>query len=64
MSDDKLNRISKTITEGDHRAPNRSMMRAVGFTDEDFGKPIIGVAFITSKREMIIQHGSAVLCLL
>ncbi len=44
MSNDKLNRNSATITEGNHRAPNRSMMRAVGFTDADFGKPIIGVA--------------------
>ena len=39
-----LNRRSAVITEGDHRAPNRSMLRAVGFTDNDFGKPIIGVA--------------------
>ncbi len=40
----KLNRRSAVTTEGDHRAPNRSMLRAVGFKDEDFGKPIIGVA--------------------
>ena len=40
----KLNRRSAIVTEGDARAPNRAMMRAVGFTDEDFGKPIIGVA--------------------
>ena len=40
----KLNRRSATVTEGDARSPNRAMMRAVGFTDEDFGKPIIGVA--------------------
>ena len=39
-----LNHRSATVTEGDARAPNRAMMRAVGFTDEDFGKPIIGVA--------------------
>ncbi len=39
-----LNRRSAITTEGDHRAPNRSMLRAVGFTDEDFGKPIIGLA--------------------
>jgi dihydroxy-acid dehydratase len=32
------------VTEGDQRAPNRAMMRAVGFADEDFGKPIVGVA--------------------
>src|ERR671927_166484 len=41
MSD---NRRSRVITEGLHRSPNRSMMRAVGFGDDDFTKPIIGVA--------------------
>jgi dihydroxy-acid dehydratase len=35
---------SKLITEGVQRAPNRSMLRAVGFRDSDFNKPIIGVA--------------------
>jgi dihydroxy-acid dehydratase len=39
-----LNRHSRTVTEGDERAPNRAMLRAVGFRDEDFGKPIVGVA--------------------
>ncbi|MAO51137.1 MAG: dihydroxy-acid dehydratase [Pusillimonas sp.] len=39
-----LNRRSKTITEGISRSPNRAMLRAVGFTDEDFNKPIVGVA--------------------
>ncbi|MEO2043242.1 MAG: dihydroxy-acid dehydratase, partial [Nitrospinaceae bacterium] len=39
-----LNNKSKAITQGDRRAPNRAMLRAVGFTDDDFGKPIIGVA--------------------
>src|SRR5438128_10496225 len=38
------NARSKMITEGDIRAPNRSMLRAVGLTDEDFEKPLIGVA--------------------
>jgi dihydroxy-acid dehydratase len=37
-------RRSSTITDGDERAPNRSMLRAVGFGDADFQKPIIGVA--------------------
>ncbi|HJQ27311.1 MAG TPA: dihydroxy-acid dehydratase [Blastocatellia bacterium] len=41
MSD---NRRSRTVTEGFHRAPNRAMLRAVGFGDDDFSKPIIGVA--------------------
>ncbi|MBC7202710.1 MAG: dihydroxy-acid dehydratase [Pusillimonas sp.] len=35
---------SKTITEGISRSPNRAMLRAVGFTDADFNKPIVGVA--------------------
>lgn len=39
-----LNSKSRAITQGDRRAPNRAMLRAVGFTDEDFEKPIIGVA--------------------
>ena len=39
---DKLR--SSAITQGVQRSPNRSMLRAVGFNDEDFNKPIIGVA--------------------
>ena len=35
---------SREITDGDARAPNRSMLRAVGFADKDFAKPIVGVA--------------------
>jgi dihydroxy-acid dehydratase len=38
------NRRSAIVTQGDHRAPNRAMMRAVGFTDDDFHKPIVAVA--------------------
>lgn len=40
----KLNRRSALITEGDQRAPNRAMLRAVGFDDDDFGKPIVAIA--------------------
>ena len=39
-----LNRKSRLVTEGDARAPNRAMLRAVGFTDGDFAKPIVGIA--------------------
>jgi dihydroxy-acid dehydratase len=35
---------SSAITAGVERAPNRAMLRAVGFGDGDFGKPIIGIA--------------------
>jgi len=39
-----LNRKSRAITQGDKRSPNRAMLRAVGFNDNDFNKPIIGIA--------------------
>ncbi len=39
-----LNRRSRSVTAGDQRAPNRAMLRAVGFTDQDFSKPIVAVA--------------------
>ena len=44
MADRSPNRNSRIVTEGDQRVPNRAMLRAVGFRDEDFAKPIVGVA--------------------
>jgi len=41
MSD---NLRSKIVTQGVQRSPNRAMLRAVGFSDKDFDKPIVGVA--------------------
>jgi dihydroxy-acid dehydratase len=38
------NSRSRTITAGIQRSPNRAMLRAVGFRDEDFDKPIVGIA--------------------
>src|ERR687889_1203845 len=35
---------SYTITQGRDRAPARAMLKAIGFTDEDLKKPIIGIA--------------------
>ncbi|HBQ97056.1 MULTISPECIES: dihydroxy-acid dehydratase [unclassified Roseofilum] len=35
---------SQVVTQGVQRAPNRAMLRAVGFSDEDFTKPIVGIA--------------------
>ena len=43
-----LNKKSKVVTQGDDRAPARSMLRAVGLTDEDMNKPMIGVANLAS----------------
>jgi len=46
MADPKsaANRRSRLITQGVARSPNRAMLRAVGFKDGDFDKPIVGVA--------------------
>ncbi len=41
MSDNKR---SQAITQGVQRSPNRAMLRAVGFGDDDFTKPIVGLA--------------------
>ncbi len=38
------NRRSQVVTQGVQRTPNRAMLRAVGFGDNDFTKPIVGVA--------------------
>jgi dihydroxy-acid dehydratase len=35
---------SRVVTQGPERAPNRAMLRAVGFGDRDFDKPIVGIA--------------------
>ncbi|MEO9091703.1 MAG: dihydroxy-acid dehydratase [Rhodanobacter sp.] len=39
-----FNRRSQIITAGVQRSPNRAMLRAVGFGDNDFTKPIVGIA--------------------
>ncbi|WP_213762465.1 dihydroxy-acid dehydratase [Caballeronia sp. dw_19] len=39
-----FNRRSKNITQGIARSPNRSMYYALGYKDEDFDKPMIGIA--------------------
>ena len=42
------NKISRLTTGGMGRAPNRAMLRAVGFMDEDFSRPMVGVANLHS----------------
>ena len=39
-----LNRHSRVITQGPDRAPSRAMFKAVGLTDEDLNRPMVGVA--------------------
>jgi dihydroxy-acid dehydratase len=47
MASDRPRR-SRLTTEGMGRAPNRAMLRAVGFLDDDFSRPMIGVASLFS----------------
>ncbi|MFE4709392.1 dihydroxy-acid dehydratase [Paenibacillus sp. NPDC056722] len=57
MSTSKDLRIrSKVISEGVNRVPNRAMLRAVGFTDEDFKKPMIGIASTWSEVTPCNMH--------
>jgi dihydroxy-acid dehydratase len=39
-----LRRHSRAITEGPDRAPARAMFKAIGFTDDDLARPLVGVA--------------------
>jgi dihydroxy-acid dehydratase len=44
VSDSFLKPRSHTLTDGAHRAPARAMLRACGLRDDDFRKPLVGVA--------------------
>jgi dihydroxy-acid dehydratase len=44
VTDSSLKPRSKVLTDGAHRAPARAMLRAAGLSDEDFTKPLIGIA--------------------
>ena len=44
-----MNRTSKIMTEGLERTPQRAMLRATGFTDDDFKKALVGIASTGSE---------------
>ena len=44
----------KNITQGVHRAPNRSLLYALGLTDEEMSRPLIGV--VSSHNEIVPGH--------
>ena len=44
MSEKDLRRYSRIVVDGDEQAPSRAMLRAVGFSDDDFKRPQIGIA--------------------
>ena len=44
MTDKKLRRYSSVVVDGIEAAPSRAMLRAVGFSEDDFQRPQIGIA--------------------
>ncbi len=44
MTEKELRRYSRVVVDGVEQAPSRAMLRAVGFSDNDFSKPQIGIA--------------------
>ncbi len=44
MTEKELRRYSRVVVDGNEQAPSRAMLRAVGFTEDDFQKPQIGIA--------------------
>ncbi len=44
MSEKELRRYSRVVVDGDEQAPSRAMLRAVGFSEDDFQRPQIGIA--------------------
>jgi dihydroxy-acid dehydratase len=44
MTDKELRRHSRIVVDGVEQAPSRAMLRAVGFSEEDFNRPQIGIA--------------------
>ena len=49
MSTKDPRRYSRRVVDGAERSPNRAMLRAVGFTDADFGRPQVGIASTWSR---------------
>ena len=56
MSDSPTTRRSLITTGGPGRAPNRAMLRGVGFTDADFDRPMVGVASLHSDITPCNSH--------
>lgn len=49
QSPDKRRERSRLTVDGPERAPHRSMYRAMGFTDQDFRQPFVGVANLATE---------------
>ncbi|WP_417616624.1 dihydroxy-acid dehydratase [Oceanisphaera sp.] len=56
MSKDKRRQYSSQVVDGPTKAPARAMLRAVGFKDEDFNKPQVGIASTWSNLTPCNMH--------
>ncbi|GGB53591.1 dihydroxy-acid dehydratase [Oceanisphaera marina] len=56
MSKDKRRQYSSQVVDGPTKAPARAMLRAVGFADEDFNKPQVGIASTWSNLTPCNMH--------
>ncbi len=54
------NTHSKRMTEGIARTPNRAMLRAIGMKDDDFKKPLVGIASAGSEVSPCNYHLNAI----
>ena len=44
MTEKELRRFSRVVVDGVEQAPSRAMLRAVGFEEQDFNRPQVGIA--------------------
>ena len=56
MDEHELRRYSRVVVDGDEKAPGRAMLRAVGFSEEDFKRPQIGIASTWSMTTPCNMH--------
>ena len=56
MDEKNLRRYSRVVVDGDERAPSRAMLRAVGFIEDDFARPQIGIASTWSMTTPCNMH--------
>ena len=56
MEDKEIRRYSAVVVDGVEQAPSRAMLRAVGFKEEDFVKPQVGIASTWSMTTPCNMH--------
>jgi dihydroxy-acid dehydratase len=56
MEEKEMRRYSRVVVDGDEHAPSRAMLRAVGFTEDDFKRPQIGIASTWSMTTPCNMH--------